>query len=418
MRFIQAVGFMLVVLLGPWQADIQCQTDRGQVGASDVADEQDFKDWLQSLRREARVKGISDATLNASLKDIAPIEKVISLDRHQPEFTQTFWSYINQRVNDKREKRGQMLLTTHGRLLNKIQSAYGVPARYIVAFWGLETNFGSYLGDYRVIQALVTLAYDQRRAQFFRGQLLDALQIIDHGHISPEKMIGSWAGAMGHMQFMPSTFIGHAVDYTGDGRKDIWQSLPDAFASAANFLVNIGWQPGETWGREVRLPEHFDLTLATLGKKKTLKAWSALGVRRANGAPLPQSDMQGAIILPQGHNGPAFIVYENFRVILRWNNSYNYALSVGHLADRIMGLPRILNGRKAQHKPLSRNDVKQIQNRLNQLGFDAGRSDGLPGPRTKAAIRVFQTQQALPPDGYPSPWLLESLLALPVPPQD
>ena len=415
MRSIQTVVFTLAVLLGPWQAAVQCQADNRQAA---VTDKQDFQNWLQSLRREARVKGISDATLNAALKDIAPAPKVITLDRHQPEFTQTFWSYLNQRVNEKRVKRGQILLQTHHRLLNKIQTAYGVPARYIVAFWGLETNFGSYLGNYRVIQALVTLAYDRRRTDFFRGQLLDGLQIIDHGHITAEKMIGSWAGAMGHMQFMPSTFIGHAVDYTGDGRKDIWQSLPDAFASAANFLTDIGWRPGETWGREVRLPERFDLTLATLSEKKTLKAWSALGVRRADGARLPRADMQGAIILPQGHKGPAFIVYENFRVILRWNNSLNYALSVGHLADRIAGLPRILNGRDAQHQPLTRNKIKQIQHRLNQLGFDAGRPDGLPGPRTKAAIRAFQSHHALAPDGYPSPNLLKSLLALPVPPQD
>ena len=414
MRFILTVVFTLAVLLGPWQAAIQCQADNRQ---ADVADEQDFKNWLQSLRREAAVKGISDATLNAALKDIAPAKKVIALDRHQPEFTQTFWSYLNQRVNEERVKRGQTLLETHHRLLSKIQTAYGVPSRYIVAFWGLETNFGNYLGDFRVIQALVTLAYDRRRTDFFRGQLLDALQIIDNGHITAEKMIGSWAGAMGHMQFMPSTFIGHAVDYTGDGRKDIWQSLPDAFASAANFLTDIGWQPGETWGREVRLPDKFDLTLANLSENKTLKAWSALGVRRANGAPLPRANIQGAIVLPQGHKGPAFIVYENFRVILRWNNSLNYALSVGHLADRIVGMPRILNGRGAQHKPLSRTNIKQIQHRLNQLGFDAGGSDGLPGPRTKAAIRAFQTQHALAPDGYPSPFLMDFLLSMPAVPQ-
>lgn len=414
MRFIQTVVFTLAVLLGPWQADIQCQADNEQARPANVADKQDFKNWLQSLRREARVKGISDRTLNAALTDIAPAKKVIALDRHQPEFTQTFWSYLNQRVNEKRVKRGRMLLHTHRRLLNKIQTVYGVPARYIVAFWGLETNFGSYLGDFRVIQALVTLAYDRRRTDFFRGQLLDGLQIIEHGHITAEKMMGSWAGAMGHMQFMPSTFIGHAVDYTGDGRKDIWQSLPDAFASAANFLTDIGWQPGETWGREVHLPDKFDLTLATPGEKKTLKAWSALGVKRANGARLPRTDMQGAIVLPQGHKGPAFIVYENFRVILRWNNSLNYAISVGHLADRIVGMPQILNGRGAQHQPLTRNNIKQIQSRLNQLGFDAGGSDGLPGPRTKAAIRAFQTQHALAPDGYPSPFLMDFLLSLPV----
>jgi membrane-bound lytic murein transglycosylase B len=287
-----------------------------------------------------------------------------------------------------------------------------VPPRYLIAFWGLETNFGDSLGSFRVIDALATLAYDQRRAHFFRVQLLYALQIIEEGHITPESMTGSWAGAMGHMQFIPSTFTGHAVDYTGDGRKDIWGSLPDAFSSAANFLANLGWRPGEIWGREVRLPEDFDLTLAAMNRKKTLEEWSLLGVRRADGAALPQADMEGSIVLPQGHQGPAFQVYENFRVIMRWNRSINYAISVGHLADRIAGLPQIVTGRDAWHEPLTRDEVEEMQRLLNRLGFDAGLADGLPGSRTHAAIRSFQKEHSLPPDGYPAPALLKRLRAL------
>jgi len=304
------------------------------------------------------------------------------------------------------------LLAKHRDLLYKIHAEYGVPPRYLIAFWGLETNFGDYLGGFRVVDALATLAYDQRRAYFFRVELLDALQIIEEGNILPDAMRGSWAGAMGHMQFIPSTFIAHAVDYTGDGRKDIWSSLPDAFSSAANFLSNIGWRPGEIWGREVRLPEDFDLMLATLNRKKTLEEWSSIGVRRINGAALPQADMQGSIVLPQGYKGPAFLVYDNFRAIMRWNRSINYAISVGHLADRIAGLPQIATGRDAVHEPLSRDEAEEMQQLLNRLGFDAGSEDGVPGPRTRAAIRAFQKAHSLPPDGYPAPALLKRLRAL------
>jgi membrane-bound lytic murein transglycosylase B len=217
---------------------------------------------------------------------------------------------------------------------------------------------------------------------------------------------------MGHMQFIPSTFIKYAVDFTGDGRKDIWGSLPDAFSSAANFLFNMGWRTGEIWGREVRLPENFDLTLATMDRKKSLKDWASIGVRRSNGTALPQEDMEGSIVLPQGYKGPAFLVYNNFRTILRWNRSINYAISVGHLSDRIIGLPQIANGRGAEHEPLMRDEIMEIQQLLNSLGFDAGSDDGLAGPRTHTAIRAFQKENSLPPDGYPSPALLKLLRSL------
>jgi membrane-bound lytic murein transglycosylase B len=228
-------------------------------------------------------------------------------------------------------------------------------------------------------------------------------------------MKGSWAGAMGHMQFLPSTFTRYAVDYTGDGHKDIWGSLPDAFASAANYLSDIGWRSGEIWGREVRLPEEFDLRSATLNRKKTIEEWSALGVRRTDGLALPKVDMEGSILLPQGHKGPAFLVYNNFRAIMRWNRSINYAISVGHLADRIVGFPRIAFGRQAEHKPLSRDEIEEIQQFLNCLGFDAGVADGFPGPRTRQAIRAFQEEFSMPPDGYPTLSVLQRLRALAVP---
>ncbi len=403
----------LVVVLAPWLVHARGQDATKPSAAIDGTVDHAFRDWLAALREEAHGKGISETTLDATLSDITPIRRIITLDRQQPEFAQTFWSYLHNRVNDHRIERGRKLLTEHGPLLAEIHAQYGVPPRYLVSFWGLETNFGAYTGGFRVIDALVTLAYDRRRASFFRIQLFDALQIIEEGHVPPKKMTGSWAGAMGHMQFMPSTFIGYAVDHTGDGRKDIWRSLPDAFASAANYLASMGWRPQERWGREVRLPEGFDLSQATLKQQKPLKWWSSMGVRRVNGQALPRTDMQGAIILPQGHGGPAFLVYENFRVILHWNRSVNYAIAVGHLADRIVGLPPLSSGREAAHEPLSRDEIKTIQAYLKRSGFNAGAIDGVPGPRTKAAIRAFQQKHRLPPDGYPSPSLLQFLLALP-----
>ncbi|MDD5207128.1 MAG: lytic murein transglycosylase, partial [Desulfobacterales bacterium] len=223
--FALAIGVAL--LLAPWHGSTQAQEEAGKDTGNVAFSEQPFLEWLETLRNEARGKGISDATLDAALRDVAPDVRVIELDRRQPEFIQTFWTYLSRRVNDERIRRGQAMLAEHGDLLGKIHAEYGVVPRYLVAFWGLETNFGDYLGSFRVIDALATLAYDQRRAHFFRMQLLDALQIIEEGHISPDAMTGSWAGAMGHMQFISSTFIGYAVDYTGDGRKDIWSSLPD-----------------------------------------------------------------------------------------------------------------------------------------------------------------------------------------------
>ena len=402
-----AVALSLTSCLGFTHA----KEEAGRAAANEAISGQAFRDWIDVLRGEARGKGISEATLDAALRDIAPVMAVIELDRRQPEFTQTFWAYLHRRVSDERVKRGRALLAKHRDLLDEIYAKYGVPPRYLIAFWGLETNFGDYPGSFRVIDALATLAYDQRRARFFRAELLGALQILEEGHISPDAMTGSWAGAMGQMQFIPSTFIGYAVDFTGDGRKDIWGSLPDAFSSAANFLFNLGWRPRETWGWEVLLPRDFDLMLATMKIKKTLAQWSALGVRRTDGKALPQVDREGAILLPQGHKGPAFLVYDNFRVIMRWNHSVNYAISVGHLADRIAGLPELATGREAAHEPLSRDEIKEMQRNLNSLGFDAGEVDGLPGPRTHNAIRAYQQEHSLPPDGYPEPALLKCLRA-------
>jgi peptidoglycan lytic transglycosylase B len=368
-----------------------------------------FEAWMQALKQEARGAGISQATIDTALTGVEPIQRVTELDRKQPEFTQTFWDYLDKRVTPQRVARARKLLAANRDLLARIEARYGVQPRFLVSFWGLESNFGSHTGGFSVIQALVTLAFDDRRAKFFRAQLLDALRIIDKGHISADAMQGSWAGAMGQVQFIPSTFVRYAVDFDGDGRKDLWNSLPDVFASAANFLRGIGWRGDETWGREVRLPEGFDFDLADLKTRKPIGAWQALGVRRADGGDLPAADLKASIILPAGHKGPVFMVYNNFQSILRWNRSILYAIAVGHLADRIAGSPTLTAARSTAVKPLRRTDVEVMQTLLASLGFDAGKPDGVVGAKTRAALKGFQRKTGLAADGFPTYEILEAL---------
>ena len=408
-NYIALIGFGVALLIIVWNGHTQAEGLLTTMEENETLSKENFQNWLDELRDDARAAGISDTTLDAALSDIKLATRVIERDRSQFEFIKTFWTYLGKCATDERIKRGRELLAEHRILLDKIYAQFHVPPRYIVALWGVETSFGANLGNFSVIDALVNLAYDQRRSSFFRSQLIDALKIIDNGHIGANEMKGSWAGAMGQMQFMPSTFLKHAIDFTGDGRKDIWRSLPDAFSSAANYLSNIGWHSGQLWGREVLLPDDFDLMLATISTKKTVSAWSALGVRRANGNALPRVNMQGSILLPQGHKGPAFLVYDNFRVILEWNRSINYAICVGYLADRLVGLPKIANGKNADHEPLSHFEIKEIQWQLNFLGFEAGPVDGFLGPKTKAAVRSFQAEHSLPTDGYPTIELLHFL---------
>ncbi len=368
-----------------------------------------FDAWLDGVRRDAAEAGISQATIAAALSGLTPIERVLELDRRQPEFTRTFWSYLDRAVTQGRVDRGRALLAKHGELLRRIRQRYNVQPGYLVAFWGLESNFGKYTGGFSVIGALATLAYDARRGAFFRGQLLDALRILDQGHVSVAEMEGSWAGAMGQLQFIPSTFVNYAVDFDGDGRRNIWTDLPDVFGSAANYLSSIGWRGDERWGREVRLPADFDWELAGLKLRKPIAEWRRLGIRRADGGALPAADISGAIVAPGGHKGPAFLVYGNFHKILNWNRSLLYAIAVGHLADRIAGRGPLLAARPAKEEPLSRAQVEEMQGLLGALGFNAGEPDGLVGSQTRAALRAFQRAAKVPPDGYPTPELLASI---------
>ncbi len=299
--------------------------------------EADFQAWLKELRAEAAGKGISDATLDAALNGIKPIPRVIELDRKQPEFTLTFEQYMNRVVPRSRVEKGRKKFAENKALLTEVSKKFGVPPQFLVAFWGIETDFGRVTGGFKVIDALATLAYDGRRSKFFRRELHLALKIIDGGHIKADVMVGSWAGAMGQPQFMPSSFVGYAVDYDKDGRKDIWKTRADVFASAANYLSRYGWRASERWGRRVNVPEGFDPKRADLKVRKTVSGWAAEDVTRANGSPLPNSDLDASVIMPAGAGGPAYLVYNNYRVIMRWNRSHYFAMAVGRLADQIAG---------------------------------------------------------------------------------
>ena len=368
-----------------------------------------FDEWLNGFKIYALEQGISNETLEAALNNIDPIEKVLGYDRSQPEFTRTFWTYLNNGVSNARIDRGKKLLIKHKNLFSDIYDKYGVQPRFLVAFWGLETNFGDYTGGMPVIASLATLAHDPRRRDFFTSELIHALRILDEGHISLERMQGSWAGAMGQTQFMPSTFANYAVDGDGDGKKDVWGSLPDIFESSANYLSNVGWNGDETWGREVKLPLDFNLDFMGFDTKKTLLEWQTLGVRRANGKSLPIADMQGSIILPAGIKGPAFLVYNNYRTIMVWNRSHNYALTVGHLSDRLSGKGGLIAQKPADDNPLSRAQVMAMQANLTLLGFDAGKPDGIIGAMTRASIRNYQRSVNIAPDGYPTLSLINAI---------
>ena len=369
----------------------------------------DFSVWLEGVKRDARAAGISQATIESALTGLEPLERVIELDRKQPEFTQTLWTYLDRSVTTGRIERARRLLAENRPLLDRVYARYGVQPRFLVAFWGLESNFGEHTGGFSVIQALASLAYDARRAAFFRAQLMAALKIIDEGSITVADMSGSWAGAMGQLQFIPTTFINYAVDFDGDRRRDIWGNLPDIFASAANFLGSVGWRGDETWGREVRLPADFDWNSANLKTRKPIAEWQRLGVRRVNGADLPVADISGAIVAPMGHSGPAFLVYRNYDAILTWNRSILYAIAVGHLADRIAGLGPLGTERPAGERPLKLTEIKEIQDLLTEIGFNPGSADGIVGSQTRSALKAFQRQANLIPDGYPSTEVLSAL---------
>jgi len=303
--------------------------------APGLAETQPFDVWLEELRQDALKEGIGAGTLITALDGLAPIARVIELDRRQPEGRFTFQQYNQRVLSESRIERGRELYREHRGLLDRVAADYGVQPRFIVALWGIESSYGSFDGDFPVIGALATLAHDGRRASFFRGELLKALRIVDRGDIAIERMTGSWAGAMGQNQFMPSSYDAYAVDYDGDGRRDIWTSLPDVFASIANYLAKAGWNDRYTWGRKVHVPAALNGDLVGLSTARPLPQWQELGVRRANGANLPAVTLNASLVSTDEGQGPAYLVYDNFRVLMAWNRSTYFALTVGELADLI-----------------------------------------------------------------------------------
>lgn len=296
----------------------------------------DWDIWLDGVKTEAHQKGISQNIIDQALSGIKPIPRVIELDRKQPEGTMTFAKYKQRVISDSRIRKGRILMKEHAAELKKASDKYGVPPQYIVALWGVETSFGENTGGFKVIPSLATLAHDGRRSKFFRTELMNALKILDEGHIKPINMKGSWAGAMGQNQFMPSSFHAYAVDGNGDGKRDIWGSLPDVFASTANYLSKSGWKEDQKWGREVKLPKGFSKNMASLKIKKSLNEWKTLGVTLPNGSPIPTSaGMYASVVTPGGMDGSAYLVYDNYRTIMKWNKSTYFATSVGLIADAI-----------------------------------------------------------------------------------
>lgn len=385
--------------------------DEAAKSAGDVAEAApvgDFASWLADFRREARAAGIDAATLEHALDGVRYRSRVIELDRSQPEFVRPIWEYLDSAVSASRVTNGRDRLAEHRDTARKVERRYGVPAEILVAIWGVESNYGGNFGDFSTLEALATLAFEGRRRDFARGELLAALRIIEAGDIPPDDMIGSWAGAMGHTQFLPSSFTAYAVDADGDGRRDIWGSIPDVLASTANYLAEAGWQPNETWGEEVRLPQDFDYAQAELSTRRSSSEWAELGVRPVGGGELP-AFAAAAVITPAGARGPAFLVGPNFRAILRYNNATSYALAVATLAAEIAGRDGILAGWPRDEQPLARRQVREMQRALNRRGYEVGVADGILGPNTRRGLREFQRAIGEIPDGFATRRLLERL---------
>ena len=363
--------------------------------------QQGFTRWVAGFMESAHAAGVDDATLHLAFDDAHYVPRAVTSDRAQPEFTRATWDYVDLIVSASRVQRGQQKLAEVQAALDAATAQYGVPQATIVAIWGMESDYGANFGDIPTIDALATLGFEGRREAWAKQQLMAALKILQSGDVDRAHMIGSWAGAMGQTQFIPSAFLQFAVDADGDGKRDIWGSMPDVTASTANFLARSGWQPGQPWGVEVKLPEGFDAGRADDGVRQDSAHWAAEGVQALDGNALPDLP-DGAIFQPAGARGPAFLVGANFRTLLRYNNSTSYALAVSLLAQRIAGGPGVQGAWPRDLQPLSRDQLKALQSALNDKGFGAGAADGQVGPTTRQALRNWQRSQGLPADGFPT----------------
>ena len=362
------------------------------------ANSHSFEEFLDQVRKTATEQGVSKSTIDKAFFELTPRPSAIASDKAQAEFNQNFWHYVNKRVSKVRLNNGKDTLKKNASLLSKTSEKYGVPAYVIIAFLGLESNYGNYMGSESLIRSLATLAYDKRRSKFFTRELIAVLKLMDKKTI-PFDATGSWAGAMGAVQFMPTNVIAYGVDANNDGKVDLWNEKADIYASAANFLNKLGWKKGEKWGREALIPKNFNYQLTGLNNEKTVNEWAALGVRRGNNSNLPKSNFKASLIVPMGHRGPAFLVYRNFDAIMGWNRSILYALSVAYLSDRLNGNAK-LSAKTIDEPLLSKEDIMQIQNTLNLLGYDTGTPDGMAGSKTRQATRKFQSDIGLTADGY------------------
>lgn len=365
--------------------------------------------WISAFRGRALQHGISAAVFDGAMVAIDYLPDVVKKDRNQNEFTKTIWDYLDTAVSEDRLAAGKAALAKNADLLARIESAYGVDKEIVLAIWGLESAYGAVRGDTSTIQSLATLAYDGRRAAFFEAELIAALRILQSGDVAAAKMNGSWAGAMGHTQFMPTSYLALAVDFTGDGKRNIWSDDPsDALASTAAYLASFGWKKDQLWGVEVKLPTGFDYSLSGERVKKPVADWQALGVRTALAADLPDHGA-GSILLPGGARGAAFLIFANFQVIEKYNTADAYVIAVGHLAVRIKGGPAIQTAWPRDYLALSFAERVEMQQRLLAAGFSPGGVDGKIGPLTIAAVKAFQTASGIVPDGYPSLDILNRL---------
>ena len=365
-----------------------------------------FYAFLHDFRQTALDAGIKRAIYVAATADIARNQRVEELNLDQPEFARPIWTYLDSAVSDRRIATGQQMLAANAAMLAPIEAKYGVPKEILVSIWGNESNYGQGHESFNMIEALATLAYDGPRTDYARPQLIAALKMMQQENYAPEKMTSSWAGAFGQTQFVPSTFLAHAVDGDGDGKIDLWSSSADALASAANVLNDAGWKRGNVWGYEVALPKDFAYDDADLDTTKSVADWRKRGVKTVSGGDLPSTDENGAIYLPAGARGPAFIVFDNFKVVLKYNNAASYALAVCLLADRIKGGAAIVNPWPRDEQPLTRDERIAFQTYLAKLGYDIGNADGILGHKARAAARAFQKSHGLPPDGFPTEELL------------
>jgi membrane-bound lytic murein transglycosylase B len=370
-----------------------------------------FAEWQAGFRAQALNAGIRADVFDKAFAGVTPDMSVVKADRSQPEFSRPVWEYLDGAISAARVRKGQALLAQYADDLQKIEQQYGVDRQALVAVWGMESNFGGFQGSQSVIRSLATLAYEGRRPGFAQSQLLAALQILQQGDVEPEKMLGSWAGAMGQTQFIPTTYNTHAVDFDGDGRRDIWNTPADALASTAHYLQSSGWQRGQPWGFEVVLGSDFDYALADATTRKSLGEWQQLGLKQPDGSAIPvaASQQQATLLLPAGYRGPAFLVLDNFRAILKYNNSTSYALAISLLSDRFKGAGYVVGSWPRADLPLSRSERIELQTLLSARQYDAGAPDGIIGANTRKAIRSAQQSFGWPADGYPTHELLNRL---------